>query len=90
MRGLKVRFVHNPDYALGLSTSLKRGLQALDPGLDGVLVLPGRHAADHGRPSDRLIGAFNPIEGRGIVVPTLPRQARQPGAVGTQLLPGDA
>jgi molybdenum cofactor cytidylyltransferase len=68
--GLPVRLVHNPDFALGLSTSLKRGLQALDPSLDGVLVLLGDMpliTAGHLR---RLIGAFNPIEGRGIVVPT--------------------
>lgn len=68
--GLPVRLVHNPDYAQGLSTSLKRGLRALDPGLDGVLVCLGdmpRITADHLR---RLIRAFNPVEGRGIVVPT--------------------
>ena len=70
LAGLPVRFVHNPDYAEGLSTSLKAGVGALGRKVDGALVLLGdmpRVTAEHLR---RLIEAFDPTEGRGIVVPT--------------------
>jgi molybdenum cofactor cytidylyltransferase len=68
--GLKIRCVYNPDYADGISTSLRRGLAALPDDLDGVIVclgdMPLLGAAEIGR----LIDAFNPVEGRAIVVPT--------------------
>ena len=43
--GLDVRFVHNPDFAEGLSTSVKTGLAALPPETDAAVVCLGRHAA---------------------------------------------
>jgi molybdenum cofactor cytidylyltransferase len=67
---LPVERVRNPDFADGLSTSLRRGLAALPEDLDGVLVCLGDMPLISGRHLDRLIAAFNPIEGRAIVVPT--------------------
>ena len=67
--GLDVRIVHNPDFAAGLSSSLKTGLAALPAGIDGFVVALGdmpRITASH---IDRLISAFAPKEGRAIVVP---------------------
>jgi molybdenum cofactor cytidylyltransferase len=67
---LPVERVHNPDFAEGLSTSLKRGIAALPPDLDGALVCLGDMPLVTGRHIDRLISAFNPLEGRAIIVPT--------------------
>ncbi len=67
---LPVERVRNPDFAEGLSTSLKRGLAALPDELDGVVVCLGDMPRLSGRHLDRLIAAFNPLEGRAIVVPT--------------------
>ncbi|HEY1299874.1 MAG TPA: NTP transferase domain-containing protein, partial [Stellaceae bacterium] len=67
---LPVERVHNPDFAEGLSTSLKRGLAALPPDLDGVIVALGDMPQVSGRHLDRLTAAFNPLEGRAIIVPT--------------------
>jgi molybdenum cofactor cytidylyltransferase len=67
---LPVERVRNPDFADGLSTSLKRGIAALPPDLDGTLVCLGDMPLISGRHIDRLIAAFNPLEGRAIVVPT--------------------
>ncbi|HEX6440652.1 MAG TPA: molybdopterin-binding/glycosyltransferase family 2 protein [Stellaceae bacterium] len=67
---LPVERVQNPAYAEGLSTSLKRGLAALPPEIDGVVVCLGDMPLIAGRDIDRLIAAFNPLEGRAIVVPT--------------------
>ncbi|MFO1036557.1 MAG: molybdopterin-binding/glycosyltransferase family 2 protein [Geminicoccaceae bacterium] len=64
-----VRFVHNPDFAQGLSTSLKVGVAALPEDVDGTVVLLGDMPKVDSGLIDRLIQAFNPVEGRGIVVP---------------------
>jgi molybdenum cofactor cytidylyltransferase len=66
---LPVQRVRNPDFAEGLSTSLKGGLAALPPDIDGVIVCLGDMPLIAGRDLDRLIAAFNPLEGRAIVVP---------------------
>jgi molybdenum cofactor cytidylyltransferase len=65
-----VKVVANPDYAQGLSTSIRAGLDSLPAGVDGAIFLLGdmpRVTAAH---IDRLIAAFNPAEGRVICVPT--------------------
>jgi molybdenum cofactor cytidylyltransferase len=67
---LPVERVRNPDFADGLSTSLKRGLAALPEDLDGVLICLGDMPMISGRHLDRLADAFNPLEGRAIIVPT--------------------
>ncbi len=67
---LPVERVRNPDFADGLSTSLKRGLAALPADLDGAVVALGDMPLVSGRHLDRLIAAFNPLEGRAIIVPT--------------------
>jgi molybdenum cofactor cytidylyltransferase len=67
---LPVERVRNPEFADGLSTSLKRGVVALPPDLDGAVICLGDMPLISGRHIDRLIAAFNPIEGRAIIVPT--------------------
>jgi len=63
--------VHNPDYAAGLSTSLRTALDAMPDDTAGFLIglgdMPRIRAAD----LNRLIAAFNPIEGRSICVPVV-------------------
>src|SRR5438552_2817250 len=61
--------VRNPAFAEGLSSSLKTGLTALPSDIDSVLVCLGDMPLVAGRDLDRLIAAFNPLEGRAIVVP---------------------
>jgi len=67
---LPVERVQNPEFAAGLSTSLKRGIAALPSDLDGAIVCLGDMPLISGRHLERLIAAFNPLEGRSIVVPT--------------------
>ena len=70
LAGRAVRFVDNPHYAEGLSTSLKAGLAALPDTADAVLVCLGDMPRVAPAQMDRLIAAYAPIEGRAIVVPT--------------------
>ena len=67
---LPVERVRNPEFIQGLSTSLKRGIVALPPDLDGALVCLGDMPLISGRHIDRLVAAFSPLEGRAIIVPT--------------------
>jgi molybdenum cofactor cytidylyltransferase len=87
LAGRDLLAVHNPNFAAGLSSSLKAGLRALPPGLDGVLVCLGdmpRVTADH---LNRLMAAFNPLEGRAIVVPTAEGQRGNPVLWSAEFLP---
>jgi molybdenum cofactor cytidylyltransferase len=70
LAGLPVSFIRNPDYAQGLSTSLKRGLKALPGEVDGAVVALGDMPMVSAATIDRLIGAFNPVEARAICLPT--------------------
>jgi molybdenum cofactor cytidylyltransferase len=69
LQGLPVSFAANPRYAEGLSTSLKAGLAALPEGIDGVLVCLADMPAVTPAAIAKLVAAFNPVEGRAIVVP---------------------
>jgi molybdenum cofactor cytidylyltransferase len=68
---LKVRFVHNPDFADGLSTSLKVGLAAVPLEADGAIICLGDMPQVRAAMIDRLIAAFDPSRGALIVVPTI-------------------
>ena len=70
LEGLAVRLVDNPDFATGLSTSLKRGLAEVPEAADAALVCLGDMPFVTPAELGRLAAAFNPVEGRAIVVPT--------------------
>ena len=57
-RARRSRFVDNPDYAVGLSSSLKAGIRAVPPAADGALVLLGDMPQITAAHLDRLIAAF--------------------------------
>ncbi|HKA71341.1 MAG TPA: NTP transferase domain-containing protein, partial [Xanthobacteraceae bacterium] len=71
LAGLAVRFVHNPEFADGLSTSLKAGLAAVPPEADGAIICLGDMPQVRAAMIDRLIAAFDPARGALIVVPTI-------------------
>lgn len=62
-------FVENPDFADGLSTSVKAGVAALPANCDGFIVCLGDMPTVRREDIDRLIAAFNPVEGRAICIP---------------------
>jgi len=65
-----VRFAHAGDFAEGLSASLRTGLAALPDQASAVLVCLGDMPLVTGRVIDRLLAAYDPDEGRTIIVPT--------------------
>jgi molybdenum cofactor cytidylyltransferase len=67
---LQVEIINNPDYAKGLSTSLKCGLKALPEDCDGAVVLLADMPGVTSSLVDKLIAAFDPLEDRAICVAT--------------------
>jgi molybdenum cofactor cytidylyltransferase len=65
-----VRFAHNPHYDEGLSTSMSAGLATLDSEVDAALICLGDMPRVTPRHVQRLLAAFDPVEGRTICVPT--------------------
>ena len=65
---LPVGFVRNPDYAGGISTSLRAGIAAVPQYCAGAMVLLGDMPGIDAGLIDSTIAAFNPPSGRGICV----------------------
>ncbi len=66
--GSPVSITHNPDYAAGMSASLRSGLKAVPRDVDGVIVLLGDMPRITSVHVDRLIDTFDP-ERPSIIVP---------------------
>ena len=75
---LSLTIVDNPDFASGLAGSLKTGIRALPPGIDGALValadMPGVATADY----DRMVAAFRRHGGLAVVRATAGGQRGNP------------
>jgi len=67
----KLRFVTNPAFADGLSTSVRTGIAALGKDIDAAIVQLGDMPGVNSGLLDRLMAAFSPVEGRSICVPTV-------------------
>jgi molybdenum cofactor cytidylyltransferase len=70
LAGRPVLTTHADTYAEGLSASLKAGIAALPPDVEGVLVLLGDMPLVSPAMLDRILAAFDPEEGRAIIQPT--------------------
>ena len=69
LRGLKVTFTHNPDFAEGLAGSVKSGIAAVPADADGAVICLGDMPLIDAHLIDRLIEAFTPDRGNLIAVP---------------------
>lgn len=87
LAGRPLRFAYAEDYVEGLSASLKAGLAALPPEAEGVLVCLGDMPLVAGPMLDRLIAAFDPEEGRAIVMPTFRGKQGNPMLWSREFLP---
>jgi molybdenum cofactor cytidylyltransferase len=70
LKDLPVTFVHNSEFADGLSTSVKAGIAALPEETDGAIVCLGDMPQVNAALIDRMFAAFDPEKGALIVVPT--------------------
>ena len=70
LEGLDVRFVHNPDFADGLSTSLRAGIDAIDDCADAALIALGDMPFVKKEAFDLVIDAYRESEDIYAVVAT--------------------
>ena len=88
LAGRPVEFADNPDFAAGLSTSVRAGLAWLaGKDVDGAAFLLGDMPLVTAAHIDRLIAAFNPVEGRAICVPTHKGKRGNPVLWGAKFFP---
>jgi molybdenum cofactor cytidylyltransferase len=66
-----IRMVEAREHKLGMSASLKAGIRALAPKTQAALVMLGDMPQVSATLIRRLVSAYNPVEGRTIVVPTM-------------------
>jgi molybdenum cofactor cytidylyltransferase len=77
LAGLDVRFVHNPDFANGMSTSLRAGIAAAGE-VPAALVCLGDMPRLEARHLDAVIDAFRAGDPDQIIVPTADRKRGNP------------
>ena len=67
--GLDVTFIHNPDYAVGMASSLAVGIKALPDSVSGALIALGDMPKVETATVDTLINAFDDNIGGSICLP---------------------
>ena len=82
---MNIQTFHNPDYASGLSSSLKTGFRALADQYDGILVCLGDMPFINAALLDKLIDAFDIEEGRAIIVPAYRGKRGNPVLIASEL-----
>lgn len=87
LQGLPVRFVHNPDFATGLASSVRAGLAVLPDDSAGVVVSLGDMPNVTPAVIDRLAEAFADSPEAQAVVPTLFGQRGNPVLLARALFP---
>jgi len=80
------KFVYNPNFTKGLTTSLKTGLKHISDDIDGVIIFLGDMPLIKAHHINQIIEAFNPTEGRSICVPIHGRKRGNPVLWGKQYL----
>lgn len=87
LAGLPLDFVDNPDFASGLSSSLRRGLASLPEPAEGALILLGDMPLIGPETLARLVAAFDPASGRAICVPVCQGRRGNPVLLGRRFFP---
>lgn len=90
LQGLHATVVHNPDYADGLSGSLRTGIAAVRESSAGALIMLGDMPAVTAGDIDRMVGAFAGSGGRCIVRATCRGKRGNPVLLPRSLFPAVA
>jgi molybdenum cofactor cytidylyltransferase len=78
LAGRALRFAHQPDWALGMASSLRAGVEALPPGIAGALIALGDMPAVSPNTVRALSTALDSATGHSIAVPVTDRARGHP------------
>jgi molybdenum cofactor cytidylyltransferase len=78
LAGRPVRFVHAADYAQGLSASVNAGIAALSADIGAALICLGDMPLIEPAILRQMIAAYDPVEGRDIIIPSFDGQRGNP------------
>jgi len=84
LAGLNVTYVQNPDFAQGLSTSLRAGIKVVPAPSEGAMILLGDMPDISPKLIARLVAAFDPTHARAICVATASGERGHPVLWGRQ------
>jgi molybdenum cofactor cytidylyltransferase len=87
LAGRLVSFVHAPTYAAGMAESLRTGIAALSKNIAAALIVLGDMPLVDPKTINALLAAFDPEEGRDIVVPVHEGQRGNPVLWGAKYFP---
>ena len=87
LAGKPVRFVHAADYAEGMAASLRAGIAALSAEISAVLICLGDMPLIEPALLNRIIAAYDPVEGREIILPSFQGQRGNPVLWGKRFFP---
>jgi molybdenum cofactor cytidylyltransferase len=87
LSGRDLRFVHNPDYAEGIGSSVRLGVAALDDDVDGALVALGDMPWVNTEVINRLVDAFTTDADLSIFIPMFCGKRGNPVLWGSQHFP---
>jgi molybdenum cofactor cytidylyltransferase len=87
LSGRDVEFVHNPDYAEGIGSSVRMGITALDDDADGALVALGDMPWVNTEVINRLVDAFITDRELSIFIPMFGGKRGNPVLWGSQHFP---
>jgi len=78
LAGKRVRFIYALDYSEGIAASVRAGVAAVSDGIGAVLICLGDMPLVEKSSLDRIISAYDPAEGREIILPVYDGQRGNP------------
>jgi molybdenum cofactor cytidylyltransferase len=87
LAGRKLRFVHAESYAAGMAESFRAGIAALSDSIGAALIVLGDMPLVSSATIEKILAAFDPEEGREIVVPVHDGQRGNPVLWGAKFFP---
>jgi len=87
LAGRDIRFLHAPGYRSGMSESFRAGIAALADSIGAALIVLGDMPLVDASALDRIMAAYDPEEGREIVMPVHDGQRGNPVLWGRKFFP---
>jgi molybdenum cofactor cytidylyltransferase len=78
LHGVAAQMLYNPDHATGMASSIRTGLAGAPAHWDGAFIILGDMPLMSAASITALIAAFDPAQGRGIIVPTIAGKRANP------------